>query len=130
MIDAGPSLQAAERISAPALIRYLAATGWASRPSHVTGISIYSKDISGVDQPIDFILPTESGFSDEQRRVADALRTIAAVEGRSLADIVDDARSATPLVQRASRGAATAGFAEDSETIAAPVPEAETPSKN
>jgi hypothetical protein len=130
MIDAGPSLEAAQGISAPALMHYLLATGWSSEPSRVAGISIFSKKIGGADQPIIFILPTVSGLTDEQRRVADALRTIAAVEGRSFADIVDDARSITAPAQRAVGGAATAGFAEDGGTIGGSEPKADIPLKD
>jgi phasin len=92
MIDATASLQAAERISAVALIRYLRGTGWSSRPSRVEGIAIFSKRVSGADDPVQFILPEAPAFPDEQRRVADALRTIAQIEGCSIAQMDEKVR--------------------------------------
>jgi Zn-dependent peptidase ImmA (M78 family) len=92
MIDATASLQVAEQISAATLIKYLRATGWSSRASRVEGIAIFSKRVSGADNPLQFILPVESTFPDEQRRVADALRTIAQIEGCSEAEIANKAQ--------------------------------------
>jgi hypothetical protein len=92
MIDAGPSLRAAEKLPASALLTYLRTTGWMVRPSRVKGISILSKTFPEAEEPIQFILPDVPGFTDEQRRVADALRTIEAVEERPLQSIVDDVR--------------------------------------
>jgi hypothetical protein len=89
MIDATASLRAAERISAATLIDYLRARGWSSRPSRVEGIAIFSKRLPGADNPLQFILPIEPAFSDEQRRVADAIRTIAQIEGCSEAQIAE-----------------------------------------
>jgi hypothetical protein len=93
MIDAGPSLRAAENLPASALLTYLRTKGWQVRPSRVKGISILSKTFPEADEPIQFILPDVPGFTDEHRRVADALRTIEAIEERSLQSIVDDVRS-------------------------------------
>jgi DNA-binding phage protein len=75
MIDAGPSYQAAEGLSAAELSTYLVACGWSARPSRVDGISIFSNDIRGASQAVEFILPVKPGFDDEQRRIADALRS-------------------------------------------------------
>jgi len=97
MIDATASLLAAEQISAAALVKYLRADGWTSRPSRVEGISIFSKSISGADNPVQFILPVEPRFSDEKRRVADALRTLAQIKGDS------EARIARRVQQLASK---------------------------
>ena len=94
MMDATASLQLAERMSAATLIKYLRATGWSSRPSRVEGIAIFSKRISGAENPVQFILPIEPTFPDEQRRVADALRTISQIEGCSEAQIADEVRQA------------------------------------
>jgi len=113
MIDAGPSLEAAERVSAPGLIRYLGATGWTARPSRVPDISIFSKQVAGADLPIFFILPTASGFSDETRRIADALRAVASVEGRSLFQLVDDIRSGVAPVPDGAATEPAPGFAEE-----------------
>ncbi len=79
MIDAGPSLKAAERISATDLAKYLRAQGWKVAPSQVKGISIFSMRIPGSDEAAELILPERVGFSDELRRVADALRTVAQI---------------------------------------------------
>lgn len=95
MIDATASLRAADRISAATLIDYLRATGWSSRPSRVAGIAIFSKQVPGADNPVQFILPVESAVAEEQRRVADALRTISQIEGCSEAEIANEARQTT-----------------------------------
>jgi hypothetical protein len=90
MIDAAPSLKAADGINGAALLTYLVANGWTARPSRVEGISVLSKELESVDEPAEFVLPVKSGFGDEHRRIADALRTIAGVEGRSEASIAVD----------------------------------------
>lgn len=90
MIDAGPSLEAAKGLPAADLLHYLLQSGWTARPSRVEGISIVSKDDAGFDKPILFILPVTPGWEDEQRRVADALRTVEAIEQRPMASIVND----------------------------------------
>jgi hypothetical protein len=92
MIDAGPSLEAAKGLAGTELLNYLLAKGWTARPSRIDGISIVSKNVPGADGPAEFILPVEPGWEEEQWRVADALRTISAIEGRSMTSIVDDAR--------------------------------------
>jgi hypothetical protein len=91
MIDAGPSLRAAEGLPAGVLLNYLRSKGWTAKPSRVEGIAILSKMLPGAKEPVIFILPEVPGFGDEQRRVADALRTIEAVERRPMSTIVDDA---------------------------------------
>lgn len=92
MIDAGPSLKAAEGLRATDLLAYLVGNGWSARPSRVDGVSILSKDIPGADRAAEFILPVKPGFDEEQRRIADALRTIEAVEERPMSTIVNDVR--------------------------------------
>jgi hypothetical protein len=92
MIDAEPSLRAAEDLPASVLVHYLRSAGWNSRPSRVPGVTVLSKELPGADQPIHVVLPEIQGFSDEHRRVADALRTIEVVEERPMLAIVDDAR--------------------------------------
>jgi Ca2+-binding RTX toxin-like protein len=92
MIDAGPSLQAAEGLSGAQLLTYLVAKGWTARPSRVEGVSILSREMAGADRPAEFILPIAPGADDEQRRVADALRTIGQVEDRPEVSVADDVR--------------------------------------
>ncbi|MBK5962284.1 hypothetical protein CCR97_29445 [Rhodoplanes elegans] len=77
---------------AATIVAYLRATGWTLRPSRMSGISIASKQLEGADGPVELILPETPGFSDEQRRVADALRTVEVVEERPLDEIVRDIR--------------------------------------
>jgi hypothetical protein len=114
MIDATPSLLAAEKISVSALTSYLRATGWSMRPSRIDGIAILSKEIPGAESAVEFILPTVPGSEEEHRRIADALRTIEAVEERSLADIVDDvSRSEDREYRQALTGAPGALREED-----------------
>lgn len=93
MIDAVPSLIAATGLGTEELVRYLRRTGWTLRPSRVEGIEIAAKLLPNADAPVEFIVPTVPGFQDERRRIADALRTIAAVEGRTETDIADDIRA-------------------------------------
>ena len=92
MIDAGPSLKAAEGLRAIDLLAYLVGNGWSARPSRVDGVSILSKNVPGADRAAEFILPVKPGFDEEQRRVADALRTIEAVEERPMSAIVNEVR--------------------------------------
>jgi hypothetical protein len=91
MIDASSSLALAGAITGSDLADYLVKTGWAQRPSKIQGISILSKRLGESPNVIEFILPVTSGFDDERRRVADALRSIEAVERRPMTAIVEDA---------------------------------------
>src|SRR6516165_6264918 len=90
MIDALPSLELAETLSGAALAVYLVKSGWSERPSRIDGISILSKRLDRTSKSVELILPIVPGFADENRRVADALRTVAATEGRPMKSIVDD----------------------------------------
>ena len=87
MIDASPSLEAAKGISGKDLLAYLNAEGWIAGPSKVVGVMILSKHLPESNEHAEFILPIKPGFSDEGRRVADALRTIAQIQGCSEAQI-------------------------------------------
>jgi hypothetical protein len=95
MIDATPSLEAAKGLTGIGLVNYLVSHGWTAQPSRIDGISIVSKEISGADRPAEFILPVKPGWEDEHRRIADALRTIEAIEGRPLKQIANDVRSSS-----------------------------------
>jgi hypothetical protein len=90
MIDASPSLELAQALSGAALALYLVKNGWSERPSRIEGISILSKPLGRSHESVELILPTVPGFTDENRRVADALRTVEATEGRPMKSIVDD----------------------------------------
>jgi hypothetical protein len=92
MIDASPSLHAAKGISGKDLLAYLGEEGWTVGPSKVDGIMILSKDIPDSEQRAVFIVPVKPGFGDEERRVADALRTVAQIKGCSEADIANRVR--------------------------------------
>jgi Zn-dependent peptidase ImmA (M78 family) len=87
MIDASPSLEAAKGISGRDLLVYLNAEGWAAAPSKIDGIMILSKEVAEFDQRAEFVVPIKEGFGDEEKRIADALRTIAQLQGRSEAEI-------------------------------------------
>jgi hypothetical protein len=115
MIDAGPSLEAAKGLAGTELLNYLLTKGWSARPSRIDGISIVSKDVPGADGPAEFILPVEPGWEEEQRRVADALRTISAIEGRPMTSIADDARGAAGLNHTSDHhpSSAISGFRDD-----------------
>jgi pyruvate-formate lyase-activating enzyme len=90
MISASPSLELAEALSGSALATYLVRNGWSARPSKIEGISILSKRLRGSTEAVELILPIVPGFMDENRRVADALRTVEATEGRPMKSTVDD----------------------------------------
>lgn len=90
MINASPSLQLAEALSGSEFATYLVKNGWSERPSRIEGISILSKRLRGSAESVELILPIVPGFVDENRRVADALRTVEATEGRPMKNIVDD----------------------------------------
>jgi len=92
MIDAGPSLRAAKGLTGSAFAAYLLQKEWSARPSRVEGISILSKGVKGSDQAVEFILPIGLGFTDEHLRIADALRSVATVEGRSVEAVANDVR--------------------------------------
>lgn len=99
MIDAEPSLRAAEGIGAPALVAYLLETGWTAVPSRVEGVSILSKPVANASEPVSFILPVGNGSSEERRRVADALRAVEVVEHRPLKAIARDVRSRSQAIR-------------------------------
>jgi hypothetical protein len=109
MINASPSLEFADALSGAALATYLVKTGWSERPSKIAGISILSRQLGGSAETVELILPIVPGFVDENRRVADALRTVGATEGRPMKSITDDvyrlqiARNAGPGVRKAKR---------------------------
>ena len=90
MINAGPSLQAASIVSAATLTNYLRSTGWEVQPSRVAGMTIHFKILPEADEAIHIVLPDVHGLDDEHRRVADALRTLEAVEERPIQAIVDE----------------------------------------
>ena len=92
MIDALPSLKAAEGLSGSEVAAYLLRKGWAASPSRVKGFSVFSKNIKGADEPIEIILPVAKGVDEESRRIADALRTIGGVERRPLSVVADEIR--------------------------------------
>jgi hypothetical protein len=94
MIDASPSLEAAEGVSAIELGQYLVARGWTAIPARTEGVSIFSKELPGADGPVELVLPNKEGFRDANRRVADALRTVAQIEGRSESAVAEEVRDA------------------------------------
>jgi hypothetical protein len=95
MIDASPSFEAAKGISGKDLLACLDADGWTIAPSKVDGIAILSKEMPDSDHRAEFIVPVKPGFSDEKRRIADALRTIAQIEGCSEAQIAERVQQTT-----------------------------------
>jgi hypothetical protein len=90
MINTSPSLELAEAVSGAALATYLVQNGWSERPSKIAGISILSKRLNRSTDRVELILPIAPGFTDENRRVADALRTVEATEGWPMRSIVND----------------------------------------
>jgi aryl-alcohol dehydrogenase-like predicted oxidoreductase len=94
MIDTSSSLEAAKGISGRDLLAYLDAEGWTAKPSKVDGMMILSKQLSESHERAEFIVPIKRGFRDEERRIADALRTIAQIQGRSAAQIARSVKQA------------------------------------
>jgi hypothetical protein len=89
MIDAEPSLRAATGVRLDRLQTYLAKAGWEAQGSR-HGLSLLAKPLSG-GSSVEVVLPATSAASQEvTRRVADVLRTIASLEGRSVFDIADE----------------------------------------
>jgi len=88
MIDSGASLRAATGIQLDALEAYLVNAGWQSRESK-HGLSLFTKPISNGDASVEVFLPAIAQGEEVVRRVADALRTIASLEGRSVFDVAD-----------------------------------------
>jgi len=99
MIDATASLKLAEQVAVLELVRYLLATGWSSRPSRVAGVEIFSKRIPKAADPIQFVLHVEAGSAEDGRRVADALRTVAELEGCSVDQIAEKVQHAGDAVK-------------------------------
>jgi hypothetical protein len=90
MIDAGPSLRAAEGIGLDLLETFLLNAGWEAQQSR--GLSLFTKPASGGDAA-EIVLPATTAEDEETtRRVADALRTIAGMEGRNISDVADEIR--------------------------------------
>jgi xanthine dehydrogenase YagT iron-sulfur-binding subunit len=112
MIDSGPSLRAAARLSIPALATYLKSAGWTVRPSRVKGVSVFSKTLRGAVEPVHILLPDLPGIEEEEghRRIADALRTIEAVEERPIFTIVDQ-------ISRDSSGHKVSGHFNSGEVV-------------
>lgn len=110
MIDAGPSLQAAAGLPATAVARYLRSTGWKAERSRLAGVTIHVKALPDAAEPIRIVLPETANFDDERRRVADALRTLEALEERPIETIVDEVRQiATQTNGTAIRGTVRSG---------------------
>jgi glutaredoxin/glutathione-dependent peroxiredoxin len=93
MINAEPSLVAAQGLSGRKVASFLRERGWTAQASKIDGISIFSKDVLDADGTVDLVLPVKPGFVDELQRVADALRVVAQIEGQSEAQIADEIRS-------------------------------------
>jgi hypothetical protein len=68
---------------------YLGATGWRTSTSYAVA-SVWERDIAGAR--VEILLPTTSQLDDYPARIADLLRTLAVVEGRSRKDILDELR--------------------------------------
>jgi two-component system NtrC family sensor kinase len=130
MIDASPSLEAAKGISGRDLLAYLSAEGWTAGPSKVDGIMILSKEIAESDQRAEFIIPIKAGFKDEERRIADALRAIAQIQGRSEAQIAKSVRQVAGHKSSKPSGILTRALKENLEKVVQHGKRADTIVKN
>jgi hypothetical protein len=104
MINRQPSLEGARKVSLSHLTAYLLARGW--RESDSGQGAIFSIDLPGADQTISVLLSNRAGSDDEQRRIADALETLAAVEERTIAEIAQEIANSGDRLPRASRSSA------------------------
>ena len=94
MIDAGPSLRAAARVKLDDLQSFLRVTGWQVLESR--DLSLFEKSAVGGDD-IEIVLPaTPATADDTTRRVADALRTIGSLEGRSVFEVAEEIAARAP----------------------------------
>lgn len=91
MIDAGPSMRAAAGLSGRAMADYLIAKGWRVRHSRIKEFLIFTWPTESNPEGILLVLPVAPGIDEEHLRVADALRTVGAVEGRDVFAVARDA---------------------------------------
>lgn len=72
-----------------AVRRYLKNQNWAERAAAISGLEIFTKDDAdfGVMQ---LVLPTEPGIPDTDRRIEQAIRTVADMQERSFDTVADE----------------------------------------
>jgi hypothetical protein len=112
MIDEQPSLAAAEKVSLSDLTKYLLASGWKMSSSKMKDRSIFSIILSGSDHVVQVLLPTSKRSDDDRRRMADALRTLSALEECELSKIISEIKSKRKVKSenRRSHEASSGGF--------------------
>jgi hypothetical protein len=101
-------MRAAEGLSGRAMADYLIAKGWNARQSRVKDFLIFTWPTGSDPEGILLVLPVASGIDEEHLRVADALRTVGAVEGRDVFAVANDALRLQPSAPPVF----AAGFAE------------------
>jgi cold shock protein len=106
VIDASPSLSAARLVDGSAIVNYLSQTGWTIRRSKIPSVVI-ARQRQKAQAGIFFVLPLDDKIDDSLERRADALRTIAAVEGRPVDEVVQaiksNVRPSVPQIKEPTR---------------------------
>ena len=95
MIDATSSQEAARGLSGGEFAAYLAARGWRSLGSRVEEMLFLSKRFEPSGETAELVLPLDDAGADYNLRIADALRTVAGVEGRDVFAVANEIRRDT-----------------------------------
>ena len=98
MTDAS-DLSQAQRFPLASLRRYLAIHGWSQDPNISRVLDLYSLN-SGEMGRLGILVPRNTDHADSVRRIAEALRTLAQLESRSIQDVSADVRSVSVDVWR------------------------------
>jgi hypothetical protein len=92
------------QVSGTSIVNYLEQSGWTVSPSKIADVVI-SRFTTSTKSAIVFVLPVDDDIADSVERRADALRTIASVENRSIDCVVQSINA-----QLRSTPATTEGF--------------------
>ncbi|BAM92000.1 LuxR family transcriptional regulator [Bradyrhizobium oligotrophicum S58] len=90
MIEVDQAASLASDLDARRVVQYLRRTGWSVDNSKIEGVVIASRQVSGAARSIRFPIPIDGGFGDQADRIADALRTLSAIERRPVSRIAVD----------------------------------------
>jgi hypothetical protein len=120
VIDAGPSLDAAAHVRGRNLAGYLVRTGWEIVNSKFDDVVIARmRTFDKAD--ICFILPLNDNQDDALVRKADALRTIASVENKTIEMVVDSISTLQDSHSNISDRSSHSGAAEEKQTTKFPI---------
>lgn len=103
MIDVSVSRSAATQVSGASIVNYLEQSGWTVGPSRIADVVI-SRFTTSTKSEIFFVVPVDDDIADSIERRADALRTIASVENRSIDRVVQAINSKLGSTQATAEG--------------------------